>query len=495
MSILFAGIPSNLLVPGNYTETNPSRAGSETPAIPRCLVVVGHRNASTAQVAAGTPFRVFNESDAEAGAGAGSFLAESLKAAKKANPYVEMYGIGLAPGGSAVAATGTIAFAGTATARGTLTVYIAPYWMGGELRGKYTVSVASGTAAAAVATALAAAINADPYRTVNAVVDTADVDLTAIVAGVSGNDISVSVNRSAGEKLPTGITATISAMASGAVNPTVSTAIAALGDKHYTHLAQPWTDATSLTALETEATRRWGGTVQQEMKLFTGATGSLSTLTTLGDGRNSEFSAIAGVGLSPCPPWIAAAELAAIDALQNHPMQPRRGLIMNTMLAPVLGSEHDGDDRQALLADGVTTFTFGSDGKCRIDRLVSTYQEDANGNASSTFRDLGVVGTLFCIRYDWRTHVSTKYPRSLHAADGSIVRAGLPVITPGTMKNEFAMRAQKTWSTEGEGWIEDPEQFLADIVIERTEDGMDMIGVPNLINPLHITKTRFDFLR
>jgi phage tail sheath gpL-like len=58
-------------------------------------------------------------------------------------------------------------------------------------------------------------------------------------------------------------------MASGATNPTLSTAITALGGTHVTHLVQPWSDATNMTALETELTRRWGGTVQLEMYGFT----------------------------------------------------------------------------------------------------------------------------------------------------------------------------------------------------------------------------------
>jgi hypothetical protein len=62
------------------------------------------------------------------------------------------------------------------------------------------------------------------------------------------------------------------------------------------------------------------------------------------------------------------------------------------------------------------------------------------------------------------------------------------------MKNEFAMRARTEWAIN-QGWIEDPDQFLEDIEIERDVDGMDMIGVPNMINALHITRTRFDFIR
>lgn len=493
MSILFETIPSNLLVPGVYTETNKNRAASQTPALPKRAVVLGHR-LSGGVVAAGTPFRVFNESDAEYGAGAGSYLAESLIAFKKVNPYCELWGIGVADDGAAVAATGTFAFTGTATAAGTLVAYVGPYWQGSALRGRYTVAVTVGMTAAQLATALTAAVQADPYRVGSAGISTATVTITARNAGLNGNAISLSLSHFDGERLPAGLACVVTGMASGATNPSVSAAIAALGDQHTTHIVLPWHDATSLTAIETEARRRWGGTVQRETHVFTGAVGSLATLTTLGDGRNSEFVSVLGVGLSPTPPWIAAAQLAAVDAAQADPSLALRGLELPCMVAPGAGSEFDGDDRQALLADGITTYTIDSAGKCYVERIVTTYQEDANGNADATFRDRQVTGTLFALRYDWRTYFGAKYPRHKHAADGTLYDPGLPIVTPSTVAAEFAGRARTVWAQQ-QGWIEDPEQFLADILIERTEDGMDMVGVPNLINRLHVVRTRFDFLR
>jgi phage tail sheath gpL-like len=495
MAISFETIPSNLLVPGVYTETNADRAASSSPTLPRRAMLVGGRLTGGA-TATNIPFRVFKTSDGDYHAGVGSMLAEMIRVFKAANPYCELWAIGIDDNGSGVPATGTLTYAGTATAAGSLVLYISPYWADGALRGKYTVAIASGTAASAVATAVAAAITADPYRTVSASPAGAVVTLTARQDGTPGNDISLNHNFFDGERFPAGITCTIVAMASGATNPTVSTAIAALGDTHYTHIVNPWNDATSLTAFENEATRRWEGTVQREAYLFGAASGSLGTLTTLGDGRNNQFSSILGAGPSPTPPWIAAADFAAVDANEFHPGRPLRGLHMRSMVAPRTGSEHTGTDRQALLADGITTFTVDAGGACRIDRIVSTHQEDINGNPSSVWRDRQVAGTLFAIRWDWRVFIGQKYPRHMHAANGSIYSPGLPIITPDTIKAEAIGRAKNVWGY-GQGWIETAsiEQFTNDLVVERTEDGMDMILVPDLINRLHIVKTRIDFLR
>jgi phage tail sheath gpL-like len=493
MTITFEQIPSNLLVPGVYTETNSRRAATGTTTLPRRTLLVGQRLAAGA-VASGTPYQIFSPADAESGSGAGSMLAEMAHVFKAANKYCELWGIGLDDNGSGVPATGTITVTGPSTAAGTLALLVAPYWVGSELRGRYLIAVASGDSATTIASAISAAINADPYRSVNASPAIGVVTLTARQDGTQGNSIVATYNYFAGEKLPAGVGVAIVAMSSGATNSNVATAIAAMGDAHTTHFVQPWTDATTLTAVEAEMTRRWGGTVQRECHAFAAAAGSLGTLTTLGDGRNSELSSILGSGLSPSPVWVVAAELAAVDAASNHPGKPLRGKVLNCMLAPAPGSEFDGDDRQQLLAEGIATYTVSSSGKCYVERLVTTYQEDTLGNPSSIFRDRQVAGLLFAIRYDWRNFFGLKYPDFMHAADGSVFAPGLDIITPSTVKAEFASRARNTWHRD-EGWIEAPDQFLADIVVERTTDGMDMIGAPDLINQFHILRTRFDFIR
>ncbi len=493
MSIIFQQIPSTLRVPGVYTETNASRAVSNNPALPKRLYIAGPRLAA-GEVATGVPFRATSDAESERCAGVGSPLAEMLKVAKYANRYVELWGIGLTDNGSGVAATGSLAYASSTNSAGTISLYIGPYWHGSTHRGRYQVACTAGMTATQVGDAVAAAINADPYRLVDAVNTTGTVALTARNDGTQGNDIRLSHNYYAGERLPTGITCTITAMASGATNPTLSTAISALGDVHVTHFVTGWADATNLTALETELTRRWSGTVQLEMHGFLGVYGSVGTMTTLGNARNSQFETIIGTGLSPTPPWLVAAELAAIDAGMDHPGQPLRGKQLTCMLAPLQGTAPTPDERQSCLLDGVSTFTVDSAGKCYVEREISTYQTDANSNADTTFLDRQVAGTLAAIRYDLRTYMGGKYPNYMHAADGTKYAPGLPVVTPTTIKNEIAARAKTIWA-ESNAWIEDPTQLIEDLVVERTEDGMDAIVAPNLINRLHVMRFRIDHLR
>jgi phage tail sheath gpL-like len=493
MTIVFQGIPSNYLVPGNYTEVNGNRATSSTPELPRRMTIVGSR-LSTGAIATSVPYRCFSAADAEYAAGVGSPAAEMVAVAKTVYPSIEMYVIGVTDDASGVPATATITVTVSSNLAGTIALYIAPYWVGATLRGKYSVACAAGDTVTTIAAAIVAAVNADPYRTVQATNLVGVVTLTARNDGTQGNSLKCLHSYFTGEQLPTGVSLAITAFASGATNPSVATAIGAIGDTHISHLVNQWTDATTLTAFETEMTRRWGPVVQRECHQFYGAYGSLGTLTTLGDSRNNALSTDFGSGLSPTPPWIAAAGVAAAHALKTHPGQPLRGTAIDCMLAPVLGDEFEASERQQLLAEGVSTYTVDSSGKCRIERLVTTYQTDANGNADSKYRDIQVPFLLAAIRYDWRTYLGAKYPDFMHAADGTSYAPGLPIITPATIRAEFAGRARAVWAYS-QGWIENPDQFTADIEVERTEDGFDMIGVPDLVNRLHITKTRLDFLR
>jgi len=345
MTVNFDQIPSNLLTPGVFTEVNGRRAAASNPELPRRVVLVGSRLSGS--VATGVPFRIFAAEDAEDAAGVGSMLAEMAHVAKQQNRYVEMWGIGLDDNGSGVAATGTVTVTGPATAAGTLSLYVAPYWVGSTMRGRYQVAVSNADTATVIGDAIVAAITADPYRQVSAVNAAGVVTLTSRFDGTPANDISISHSYFANESLPAGVGVAIVAMASGATNADIATAISALGDAHTTHLVQPFTDASSLSAVETEMTRRWGGTVQRECHAWQAANGALGTLTTLGDGRNSELSTILGAGLSPSPSWIAAADLAALDAAEFHPGRPLRGRRLPSLLAPPAGDEFDGDERLA----------------------------------------------------------------------------------------------------------------------------------------------------
>jgi hypothetical protein len=128
---------------------------------------------------------------------------------RQTDNFGTVYLLPLADDGAGVAATGTIVFTGPATAAGTLPIYI-----GEEI---VNVGVTSGMASTAIATAVGAAINANPYLPVTwRRCPTSTVTLTAKNKGLAGNDIQINIaygGAPAGKSVPAGVTATITAMA------------------------------------------------------------------------------------------------------------------------------------------------------------------------------------------------------------------------------------------------------------------------------------------
>lgn len=151
--------------------------------------------------------------------------------------------IGLTDNASGVAATGTIAFSGTATETGTLTAYI-----DSKRNGKYTLAITTGDTATIIGANLAALITANTYSPVTAINTTGSVALTATNKGTQGNTIGLKVDGSVG-----GITVTITAMASGATNPILTTLFDPVDDKRFTTIIYPSEWGTSNLTSFTEA--------------------------------------------------------------------------------------------------------------------------------------------------------------------------------------------------------------------------------------------------
>jgi phage tail sheath gpL-like len=124
-------------------------------------------------------------------AGRGSMLHRQALAFFANNRFTDCYIGILADNGAGVAATGPITITGPATAAGTISLYL-----GGN---RVAVSVASGDTAAAIATAISAAINAAADLPVTASPASAVVTVTHRHKGEVGNEYDMRVNYQDGE--------------------------------------------------------------------------------------------------------------------------------------------------------------------------------------------------------------------------------------------------------------------------------------------------------
>lgn len=144
-----------------------------------------------------------------------SMLAYMIREFRKINVVSQIDAIPLDSGAGAAAATSTITFLGTATENATLDFVIQS-----KKNFSFSIPIVDGDSSGAVATAVAAAINASDSILVSAANTLDDVDLTSLMLGTFGNSITIRI-----ENLPAGITLSALLPFSGGTGDPVTTTI------------------------------------------------------------------------------------------------------------------------------------------------------------------------------------------------------------------------------------------------------------------------------
>ncbi|CAH1662137.1 hypothetical protein CHELA1G11_12040 [Hyphomicrobiales bacterium] len=244
--------------------------------------------------------------------GNGSMLCDMALYARQMDTIGELYALPIAePSGSPEAASGTVAFSGTATSSGTMA-----RWIAGEL---VAISYAIGDTAATLATRFAAAVNAGYVKfnktllfPVTTAVATATVTLTARHGGAIGNVLRIDTGLEAGFADPAGITVTHGAALTGGTGDVdLTAALALLGSTPAEWIASPFATTTQLNAarafLGDTGAGRWAPLQQLHGHYSTVKDDTLANLTSFGNGRNDRHTTIVGVHNAPHPPWCWAA--------------------------------------------------------------------------------------------------------------------------------------------------------------------------------------------
>lgn len=487
MAISFDLIPSTLRLPGAFAEFDDTRAMQGAAVMAYRVLLIGQKLAAGTQPAL-TPVRVTNPETARTLFGSGSMLYEMCAAYLEANSYTEMVACALEDDPAAVAASGTLTFSGSATESGTIALYVA----GTRVR----AGVTAGQAAADVAAAVAAAVNAVASLPVTCAAAGAVLTFTSRHKGEAGNGIDLRLNNESGETLPAGITATITAMSGGTANPELADLIAALGDVQYHVVAMPYTDSASLSAMEQEMEDRWGPMRAIEGMVVTAARGTQGTLGALGDSRNSQLLCISHCAGIPQSPWQWAAAVAGVLAYYAgiDPARPFQTLEVPGVTAPRESDRFTNEERNLLLWDGISTFIVDSGGSVRLERLITTYKQNAAGADSTAYLNVNNPLVLMYLRYAWRTWMLNRYPRHKLADDGTRYGVGQAVVTPKVAKAENV-----AWfrAMEDLGLVEGADQFKAELVVERNptdRNRLDFLLPPDLMNQLITMAAKIQFL-
>lgn len=476
----------SLRKPGVYSEIDNSQAVSGPQAVTYRRLLIGQK--LVAGIApAGALIRITSAAQADTQFGAGSMLSGMVRAALAVDSYTELQVMPLADNAAGVAATGTLTFTGTATASGTIELMIAGR--------RVSVSVISGNTAAIIATAAAAAITAAIDMPVTAAATTGTVTLTSRHKGEAGNSLNARANYFAGQALPAGVTLAVTAFTGGAGNPSLATALAAIGDEWFHAWGVAYSDASTLAELKIELDSRFAWGREIEAHAFTAARGTQGTLSALGRTHNNEHLVIAMANDEPMPAYEKAAETMAIASYYAaiDPARPIQNLPYVWCLPPAAVNRLTNQERNLLLFDGIATTKVSSDGVMLAERLITTYKTNAAGASDISYLDSETLFTLMYIRHDWRDYIQRKYPRHKLADDGTRYGIGQAVVTPVVMKAE-AIAKFREW--EDLGLVENIDDFKANLIAERNASDPNRIDVllpPDLVNQLRIVANKIQF--
>lgn len=430
----FSVIPANFRVPGMLTEVDNSQANTGGGENLRALLC--GELLSTGTATANVPVLVTSAADAIGKFGRGSILARMCEFYKNANPFGELWALPLSDA-SGTAATGSLVFSGSSTAAGVFSIYI-----GGQL---VRWSCASGQTATQQGDSFVAACALVPDLPLTPVNTTGTVALTAKNKGPLGNFIDVRANyggTAAGEALPAGTSVTITAMASGATPPTLTTAIANMADSAFDFIGSPWagvtgaTDATTLDAWKTElnaTTGRWSPSREVYGHVYSVKFDSISNLGSLGTARNDPHMTIfGGAGTAmPTPPWevlgaIVGRESASIAV---HPAQPTQTLSLPGVLPPAESVRFGKTDRNTLLFDGIATLYVNASGEVCIERDITTYQLNPQGSPDNSWLDSNTPHQLAYYLRARKAVLTSEFGRSILVNSPAGIQPGIPIAT------------------------------------------------------------------
>jgi phage tail sheath gpL-like len=489
--IPFKYIPQQLVVPGEYAEIDNSQANIAQPNL-RALLIGSMTSAGSA--AANVPSQLLSPTDAGNQFGFNSMLADMARAYIASDNFGEVWGLPLADAGTA--ATGSISFAGTATAAGALSLYIASDLV--------TVNVTSGMTAAQLATAVAAAVSAVNTLQVTAAVDgetPSKVDFTAVSASLASNDIDIGINyggAAAGQATPAGITPTIVAMSGGLTNPVLTTALANLGALPFEFIVCAYNDSVSMTAmaaLMSDATGRWSYASQLWGQVIIAYRGTVSATETFTSGLNSQHIACMPSYQSPSPVWRAAAGAGGQIAVSARadPGVPIRDVSVPAMMAPAYQSRFSLPNRNALILDGCCTYTVDSDNNVILEKMVTTYVTNAQGQPDQSYRNLERMFLIPFVLRALKAMINTKYSRCKLAADPPRFAPGSNIVTPLTVAADMIAQYRQL---EFEGYVQNSPAFAAalQVAINAQNPGrLDALYPAALIEQLDIVAILFQF--
>lgn len=487
----FSEIPAGNKVPifaTQFDNTNAVKSG----AMPWKNLIIGQPLA-TKGTYNGTLVQIISDEQADAYFGAGSQLALMIRAFRKNSKYMELWALPVADDSESAAAVGTIV-ADVSGGSGLTNPGVIRLMVGGQ---SVPVNVAATDNSAAVATKIAAAINANSNLPVTATVSTATVTVTAKNKGSLGNGIDICYNHYQGEELPAGLALTITAMANGGADPVYAAGNVGniIDGTWFNCIISGSSEATNVGYIKGILDERWTATVQQTGVCFFAVGGDLSANTTRGNALNSQVLVLPALPKSPTPAFeISAATCGCIAPISSNDA----GAVLSNyavkgIVAPKQEDRLGLANNNLLLNAGCALLVAGNDGTVYLKRIVTTYKQTPSGASDTSYQQLETIFTLSFLRWDWNNYMASRYPHAKLADDGNDFGPGQVIMTPKLGAGELLGR-YKYWMSKG--LVQNYDSFKANLVVIRDPDdttALQFLIPAELISQFFIGKSLLQF--
>jgi phage tail sheath gpL-like len=397
------------------------------------ILVVGQKVASGTAVAGALTQSIANGGAENALFGRTSQLAKLVRANKVRNQSIQIDAIALDDAGGGTAAAGAFVVTGTATEAGTFTIIV-----GSELNHSFSIAVASGTTATAVGDLIVTALGLD-------------LDLPATIRG------SIA-----------GLSTSVTAMAGGATDPTLTALFDVVGDARYQAIVWPYPDSLSVLTAFLNPRFNADGKVLDGVG-FTAKADTFSNLKVLGAAPNSQSLVVIGDKLESETnykgpsiveiPMVKAAQLAGFRSLRldssgvsiadliittNGPLDSFGGPALASKpffnmpfadLLPIrVGRGFDDSEIEDLKSNGISLLGNNPAGNTVVaGEIVTTYLTDTAGNPDVTFGFLSYVDTASQAREYRYNNYRARFAQS-RLTEGDIIKGR-------DMANELVIRS------------------------------------------------------
>lgn len=427
--IAFDTIPFNIETPGAFVEFkgNPAESGFTTQN--RSVIIAQRLATGTA------PFnvlvRVNSPEEANVLFGFGSMAAQMYMKYRANDKTRPVWVLPIDDAVGATAATATITVNSAASKSGTINMQIG----GQDLR----IGIAAGTTAANIAIAIRDAINGLTTLYVTATAAAAVVTLTAKSKGILGNALDVRWNYYNGQILPDGVGLTFSGFTGGATDPSLSAALAAIGDEPFMTYVVPYQDDANQALLDTHITDKIGAMTNSDCYAVTFKNGTFSQIQSFASAKNFFGKTLPGLKNSPTPPWEMSAAIAGALAYSqdDDPAVAPTGIELSGVLAPKETDRFTRQERQFLLEAGASTLIVNANGNLAIERIVTPYKTNTQGFVDKSYHDLNTLWCVFYYRAALRARIASKFQRFKLGRDGVNYGPGQKIMTPNFMRAEL----------------------------------------------------------